>query len=514
MRRRPHITELNFDRGFEMLRERVRAAVSPFGDTSLELKEKRRERARGDYFFFARTYLPHWFSCDPAPMHREWVELADWKPEPAQGEVLTPVVIAAPRGFAKSTIMITGYFLQQAVFELRRFMLVGTETKDLARAHVLDICAELAENPRLIYDFGELLDYAPKSADITLGNKVRLMARGAGQAVRGVKKAQHRPDLAGLDDLESDQSAKSPEQVQKVLNWVLGTIYPALDPAASMFVIGTILSGISAMHTMIHSQDEPWPEWTRRIYKAYDDGGNSAWPAKYSLPVLKAQEKKMGWAQFSKEKLNEPLDDENFFQPGWIKIYTPAELPRSMAIAGFYDPATGSGDFGGVVVLAKDLMEPRYYVLHARLRRESVTASLWEILRLYAACLRQYTGQVFLSFGFEDNGFQSLIADLLPELEKKAGVALPTRRVTTKTAKSLRIESLAPFVERGLILFNPEEGDQKLLIRQLLAYPKGHDDGPDALEGALSALRSYGDGQVAYESVSRRRVAGMRRGTW
>ena len=56
--------------------------------------------------------------------------------------------------------------------------------------------------------------------------------------------------------------------------------------------------------------------------------------------------------------------------------------------------------------------------------------------------------------------------------------------------KEVRIEGMGPYVERGNIWFNPGQGDQKLLIDQLLDFPNGeHDDGPDALEMAHKEVR-------------------------
>ena len=48
--------------------------------------------------------------------------------------------------------------------------------------------------------------------------------------------------------------------------------------------------------------------------------------------------------------------------------------------------------------------------------------------------------------------------------------------------------SLSPLLERGKIRFIRGHSDQELLVEQLLYFPSRtlHDDGPDALEGAVS----------------------------
>ena len=66
-----------------------------------------------------------------------------------------------------------------------------------------------------------------------------------------------------------------------------------------------------------------------------------------------------------------------------------------------------------------------------------------------------------------------------------------------------------------MIYYNPRQGDQKILISQFLAYPRGKDDGPDAFHGALQPLLHFSTGNGAgYESVKKRRTADIGRGTW
>ena len=404
-------------------------------------------------------------------------------PDPTKGEVVQPTIIAAPRGFAKSTLLVLARVLWLTLTEQRKYCIIGSETKDLAADHVLDIAVELAENERIIYDFGQQLKYAPKNPDIVLANGRRIQARGARQALRGVKKREQRPDDFIGDDLESDEGAKSPNQVEKTLNWLTKAVYPALDPEGSMVVIGTIISQRAALATLIHSEEEPWNTWSRHLFRAYTDDGQSSWPAKYPLEILKAQERKMGTRAWRSEKMNDPIDESDFFQLEWIKTYDMADLPTGLYVSGFYDPAKGQGgDFAANITLGYDQGAGLIYVLDAWIRRQSVNMAL-------AAALARHIMYGYVLWGMETNGFQALALEILPELEKKAGAILPVIEVNHSTNKGLRIESLSPFIERGKLLFCPEQGDQKLLIQQLTSYPRGHDDGPDALEGALALLR-------------------------
>jgi predicted phage terminase large subunit-like protein len=497
MRRRPVLTELRFDQKVAALSAWAATAVSPFRDRSRAEQVARKARAATDYQYFVQTYLPHYFDCEPAPFHREVVELAHRRPNLAAGEVVVPTVVAAPRGFAKSTVLAFAYTLWEALFERRVFAIIGSETKDLAESHVASVAAECTENPRVIYDFAPAVIRC-KAGLLTLGNGFAAIARGAGQQVRGLKHRAKRPDLCILDDLENDESARNPERVKKLLKWIKSTVYFALDPGATFIIIGTIISKKSALAVMLLSIEDPYPNWTRRLYRAIQDDGTSLWPAKYSVAVLEGQRRSMGEAAFRQEKQNDPPDDDDFFRLEWIRQYQPEELPPGLAVASYYDPATGAGDFGAVVTVGLESATMTFYVLDAWIKKAGVAEAL-------KASLVRHQLYGFLRWGIETNGFQSLCLHLLPELEAEAGTVLPVVQITHSGAKSLRIESLSPLCERSKLVFWLEQGDQRLLVQQLLSYPRGHDDGPDALEGAVRLLMQGKTTSAGVVSVPGRR---------
>jgi predicted phage terminase large subunit-like protein len=90
-------------------------------------------------------------------------------------------------------------------------------------------------------------------------------------------------------------------------------------------------------------------------------------------------------------------------------------------------------------------------------------------------------------FGVEDNLFQRLLLKEFDRLGQERGLALPVKGVTNRLAKETRVASLSPLMERGKIRFIRGHSDQELLVEQLLYFPSRtlHDDGPDALEGAI-----------------------------
>jgi hypothetical protein len=227
--------------------------VTPFWADSEEKAKQRIERAAGDPLYFCRTYLPHYFAHGPAPFHHDLVRMLEQRDD----EVVTPMAVAAPREFAKTTVCAFGYVLHQICFRRRHFILIGSDTEDLASDLTGYIYLELLYNERLQQDFGELVKGNKPVNDFVTLNDIRVKARGRGQRLRGLKHKQWRPDLVILDDLENDSNVRNPEIVQSILDWVKSAVYPAVDARGTLMIIGTILRWHSALHVMLTSLDEP-----------------------------------------------------------------------------------------------------------------------------------------------------------------------------------------------------------------------------------------------------------------
>lgn len=463
----------------------LRYEVGAFGPAQPP-RDQRLARARQDPFYFFSTYLPHYFSDPFAPFHRHLIDLLA-----PRGSAVVPVVVAAPRGFAKSTLVSFGYALHQVLFGLRRFVVLGSDTADLACDQVSYLRLELSHNQRLKEDFGHLTEVSGPADDFVTGPEVRLLARGRGQRLRGLKHGRHRPDLVILDDMENDQNVRNPRLVRQLLEWISQAVYPAIDPGGSLFIIGTVLARGSALATLLASPDEPYCRYTRRVYRALDEQGRSLWPQRHPAQELLRQKELMGSAAFNKEKQNDPRDDQGMFQEHWLRSYHPGEIEGvPLAVAGFLDPSLAagqSGDFKAVVTVGLDQARGLFFVLDAFIRR----CSMHQLVR---AVLGRQARYGYLVFGVEDNLFQRLLIDEFARAAIEQQVTLPLKGITHRLAKETRLAGLAPLVERGLVRFRPGHSDQSLLMEQLIHFPSPsvHDDGPDALQGAIALLQQTG----------------------
>ena len=498
------LTKTEFRQRADEIFLKLSLEVTPFWEDSEAKREQRLRRAAADPLYFCRTYLPHYFSQIPAPFHYELVSLLEQR----GGEAVTPTVVAAPREFAKTTVCAFGYVLHQVCFKRRHFVIIGSDTEDLASDLTGYIYLELLYNDRLQQDFGELVRANRAVDDFLTLNDIRVKARGRGQRLRGLKHKQWRPDLIILDDLENDINVRNPEIVQQILDWVKAAVYPALDAGGSLLVIGTILRWRSALHLMLTSPEEPYCHFQPRLYRAVQEDGTSLWEARHPLAKLRLQKQLMGTMAFNREKMNEPAPENGFFQEEWIHYYHPDSLKdRELVVVGFFDPSleTGAGsDYKACVTVGWDRQEMMFYVLDAFIQKVTLEQTLRAIFNRH----QEYDYQIL---GVEDNLFQRLLLKEFDRLGQERGQFLPVKGVTHRLAKETRVASLTPLLERGKIRFIRGHSDQELLVEQLLYFPSRtlHDDGPDALAGAVRLAQGLPGGTIPqYISIKPRLFAG------
>jgi predicted phage terminase large subunit-like protein len=507
------MTKKDFRNNADAVLMNLNLEVLPFSDEGERHQESRKRRAERDPLYFCRVYLPHYFNHPPAIFHHEVIQFLEHspiKPEILEKEkvdssvAVKPVIIAAPREFAKTTVCSFGYVLHQICFGKRRFIIIGSDTEDLASDITGYIFLELVYNDRIRHDFGDLVKGTRAVDDFITTNDVRVKARGRGQRLRGLKHRQWRPDLVILDDLENDLNVRNPDIVKQILEWITSAVYPAMEANGSLLIIGTILRRRSALDVMLTSEEEPYCHFSRCIYRAITEEGKSLWEAKHPLSKLLRQKQLMGTVAFNQEKMNEPVHDTGVFRQEWVRYYHPDTLKdKELKILGFFDPSLeseGSADYKAVLTVGLAVQEMVFYVIDAFIQKTTLENTLRTIGNRY----QQYRHHII---GVEDNFFQRLLLTEFDRLGQEIGLTLPVKGVTHRVAKEARIISLSPLLERGKIRFIRGHSDQELLIEQLLYFPSRsiNDDGPDALEGAVRLSQSFSQSEIEYRSAQARR---------
>jgi hypothetical protein len=229
--------------------------------------------------------------------------------------------MAAPRGFAKSTVLGTEIpiflLLTRAYFRLTLCL----STDRLVEERFAVIMKQLTENPLILADFGEM---KPKrgGAEVWNHHTIHLMngSRMNGVAVMGRKRGG-RPDLFLLDDPEFDPEAQNNEAKQVLLdkfyNFMFREVIPMLEYGSAIFWIGTIINKRTALYQCVYGRDARFDYWNRRLYKAitYDPKAvgkaKSLWEGKYTKEFLDVRRAEIGPAAWAAEYMNEPVSESD-----------------------------------------------------------------------------------------------------------------------------------------------------------------------------------------------------------
>jgi len=506
MRKRPKLTEYGFDRWAEDLKSWIQESVSPFEDDTPEKQAQRKRRGKYDLLYFCKTYLPHYFPVEFGEFHEEWEELSILRDEVA--------LVAAPREHAKSTFWSFAVPVRNIVYSLRKFQLVISDTNDQAKGFTLAIRAELEDNPRLKHDFGNLRGTIWQGGNFITLNGVQTLARGKGEKVRGLKNRQHRPDYAVVDDFENDENVENPKLVKKGLQWLRRAVIGSMGTGFLFMMVGNLFHPKSVLSQLIAEKDEEGDKlYISRVYRAWIDYGKPdqrpLWPALWPTERLIKKQRTMGTRDFNAEMMNLTGADDSPFQESWFKYFERLHielLVPSMIVATFVDPSAKNGeanDYKAIITvgLQRDIMIFR--CLHAWIRRATPG-------EMFAAAYRQhdiYGGSV----GIEENMLKDFLHEAIYNYARDVGKYLPWQPVHHSTNKETRIiGTLGYLVEHGKLLFERGHSDQDLLVEQLIYILNKNinDDGPDALEGAVSMIQG-GSGRSAVLSSMPRETATM-----
>jgi conserved hypothetical protein len=371
------------------------------------------------------------------------------------------------------------------------------------------IKVELEFNQRLRVDFPEIAGQGRvwQAATIVTKANQKVQVAGSGKKLRGLRHGAYRPDLVVLDDIENDEQVRSPEQRDKLHDWLKKTVLPlgAAGDKLDVVYIGTILHYDSVLNrtlsskawktakfkALIRQPDDMslWDKWedfylnegeavADAFYvqhkSAMDKGAVVSWAARPILTLMKIRARD-GHATFDSEYQNDPLSSDDAMFANALTYWT--ELPGELVYFGALDPSLGkagaSRDPSAILVGGYHRETGKLYVIEAQVKKRLPDLIIEDVIRMQ----KQYQCQRWF---VETVQFQEFLKDELVKRSAQRGIPVPATATKPNTDKMLRIESLQPHMANGLILLH---SSQSTLISQLRHFPKAdHDDGPDALE--------------------------------
>lgn len=488
----------------EQQRQLVEAECEGFA-TDATARDIRRTKAQADYRFFCRTYFPHYVKSDESVFQGWFYDTVPGYIDQPHGALIN---LSAPRGNAKSTLGTQLFTLWCVVTERKHFIPLVMDSLDQSASMLEAVKVELESNPRLAMDFPDACGAGRvwNVGVIVTANGRKVQVFGSGKKMRGLRHGPHRPDLVMLDDIENDENVRSKEQRDKLESWLKKVVIPLGPPDGSMDIIylNTILHYDSVANrthknplwkrhkfkAIIRWPDamDLWQQWEELFINegeeaadtfyagqraAMDKGAIVTWPS--MQPLLMLMKKRAGdHHAFDCEYQNDQTNDEaSFFQnmQYWVQPC------RDWVFYGAHDPSLGknnkSRDPSACLVGGFDREHGKLSVVEAFVARMIPDRQISRIIELQRAyrCL---------VWGIESVQFQEFFRQQLVEESAKAGVPVPAVPLIPHSDKNLRIESLSPHVNNGLILFSQQH---TVLNEQLRHWPEAdHDDGPDALQ--------------------------------
>lgn len=262
----------------------------------------------------------------PIPMHHNemWDLCTSEHPQ---------VAIAAPRGSAKSTAVTFAYALASVLFEEHEHVLILSANEELAAGFLNEIKIELQENEFLINHpiLGIKRFIKDRETEIVVekknGYRFRILVKGAGQRMRGIKWERKRPSLVIADDLEDEDIVASQLQREKFRNWFFGVVKPIIRFGGKIRVVGTIMHMDSLLNRFMPSPKDPETivdplrtyshksgPWRSILYRAHDETfDHLLWPEmfpKERLQAIRQDYAEQGMLDiYGQEYLNNPIDN-------------------------------------------------------------------------------------------------------------------------------------------------------------------------------------------------------------
>lgn len=473
--------------------ETVQAATAVNISETAAQRLARIRRLRSDYAAFVDYYFPHW-TVNPetgkaTPCAQFHIDAAN--------KILKNRNLKAGfmwhRGAAKSTnmdVFVPMWLMIQEHREINVMVLVG-KSEDNAKTLLGDIQAELQYNQRYIADFGEQYNAGSwEEGEFVTRSEVAFFARGRGQSPRGLRYRSHRPDYVVIDDLDDDELVESPARVSKLFDRVRSALFGTLDGGRGrFFMVGNLI----AKNSVLAKWCEIKTVHVTRV-NIYDRAGRISWAAKWAHDEVKQLEAVAGYRAFQKEYMNNPIIEGAVFKNEWIRWGKRPAWSKFSEIVLYIDPSfrgSTKNDYKAAKLWGK--VGTTLYHLRAFVRQCSVAEmvrwcyDLYEWARAHGIAVRWY---------MEANFMQDTILDEFRREGELHGYQLPiTGDKRKKPDKFQRVEAISPLWERGFVIYDESQRDDPDMlvgIGQTLAFEKGmrgHDDAPDADEGAIWILQ-------------------------
>lgn len=405
------------------------------------------------------------------------------------------------RGSAKSTTAEEGLAID-ALYLRFKFCIVFGASLALAQQRVHSIRREFEKNARIIQIFGDMRGPIWGDTRLELANGVMIMAMGRGQAMRGSKEEDLRPDLVVFDDIEDKEELAKEDLREKIQSWVFGDVIPGMDDPAKRRV--RVLCNALHEECLGMRLKKAWEAGTGDFevhvtpIEYTDDKGERqpAWPDRYPLDFIEREKKRMyslgRGIEYEAEFMCNPVAPASRpFRRGMMRVVSRAKTWEAAYC--MFDPARTVGAKSAHTGFAAwSWIGGKLVVWDAwgkQLMPDQIIDSMFSV----------QTALHPVHMGFEEDGLNQWALQPIRTEMVRRGEALPLRPEKAPRSKNDFIKGLQLYFENNQVEFAKELPD---LAEALVNFPTGKIDAPNALAYALK-LRP---GAPVYESFGARHV--------
>jgi hypothetical protein len=410
------------------------------------------------------------------------------------------VVIKAPRGWGKSTILNIAYAGKKALFKEKKFIVPISTTSTKAVMESENLKRELLTNVLIKKIFGNIrannandtgIDPSFSKEMWMVNGDTLMFPRGAGQQVRGVRWGKYRPDLIIVDDLEDAESVDSEEQRKKLKQWFFADVLNSVDrsnPNWKVVYIDTLKHEDSLLADLLAD-----PTWHSINIDLCDDALQSSWPEFMSNAAVKELYESFrvqGLLDvFAREYRGQPIAKEDaIFKQDYFKYYSESDPDFSKALSSYenvviIDPAKTtkvSSDYSAIVGIGVNVELPRICV-------RDIDADKMHPEQIYERAFAMADRIGARTIGYEVTGLNEFITYPITTYMLKRGKFYNLVELKARGKKNDRIAMLNPLYRLGYIYHN--KNVSHTLENQLMAFPKSkRDDVMDAVAYVVELL--------------------------
>lgn len=390
---------------------------------------------------------------------------------------LDKLLVLAFRGGGKTTKAEETMIVGSLLGEFRNGIIICS-SEAIAGERILSIRSEFQNNDQILTIFGDMRGEIWSDTKLVLSNGVAIQGKGRGQAMRGTKHLQQRPDFWFFDDIEDEDSVESHELREKTKRWFYRVVLPASDAKYKAIMAANLVHPECLAMTV--AKDATWAKREYPIeYPGVSGERVATWPDRFPLDWIDREKGGLyqsgqlhTWDQ--EFMLVADSEESRTFQSHHFR-FDERIIRTWQATYAFFDPARTVKKTSAMTGLAVwSWSGPRLTVWECTgdmMMPDQIIANIFRVAETYHP----------VTIYVEEDGLNEwLMQPIRAEMVRRLAV-LPIEAARAPRSKLDFIRGLYPFFNANEVSFAGVETSFSEAKRQFLGFPKGRIDAPNAL---------------------------------